>query len=84
MLILPCHKSHIDYLTISWIFYRLGLSLPHIVAGDNLNMPLVGPMLQACGAFYIRRSFGDDKLYPLVVKGHRYSSRRAHPPVLTS
>ncbi|KAL8292445.1 hypothetical protein RQP46_001057 [Phenoliferia psychrophenolica] len=68
LLILPCHKSHIDYLTVSWLFYRLGISLPHIVAGDNLNMPVVGTWLQKCGAFYIRRSFGDDALYPVVVK----------------
>ncbi|KAM0748457.1 acyltransferase-domain-containing protein [Meredithblackwellia eburnea MCA 4105] len=68
LLILPCHKSHIDYLTISWLFYRLGLSIPHIVAGDNLNMPILGTWLQKCGAFFIRRSFGDDALYPVVVK----------------
>ncbi|KAK4054685.1 hypothetical protein OIO90_003497 [Microbotryomycetes sp. JL221] len=68
LLILPCHKSHIDYLTISWLFFRCGLSLPHIVAGSNLNMPVVGPMLQKCGAFFIRRTFGDDPLYPVVVK----------------
>ncbi|BGP16858.1 hypothetical protein JCM10213v2_004865 [Rhodosporidiobolus nylandii] len=67
-LILPCHKSHIDYLTISWLFFRLGLSLPHIVAGENLNMPIVGPMLAKCGAFFIRRTFGDDPLHSTVVK----------------
>ncbi|GAA6004275.1 lysophospholipid acyltransferase family protein [Rhodotorula paludigena] len=68
LLILPCHKSHIDYLTISWLFFRLGLALPHIVAGENLNLPVVGPMLAKCGAFFIRRSFGDDPLYSTVVK----------------
>lgn len=89
LIILPCHKSHVDYLTMSWLFYRLGLSLPHIVAGANLNMPVVGSWLQKvssfrspllniklivfvfrekCGAFFIRRSFGDDELYPVVVK----------------
>ncbi|CDR42043.1 RHTO0S06e09098g1_1 [Rhodotorula toruloides] len=68
LLILPCHKSHIDYLTISWLFFRLGLSLPHIIAGENLNMPVVGPTLAKCGAVFIRRSFGDDPLYSTVVK----------------
>ncbi|ORY89766.1 acyltransferase-domain-containing protein [Leucosporidium creatinivorum] len=68
LLILPCHKSHIDYLTMSWLFFRCGLSLPHIVAGANLNMPILGSWLQKCGAFFIRRSFGDDALYPVVVK----------------
>ncbi|GAA6059510.1 hypothetical protein JCM10212_002253 [Sporobolomyces blumeae] len=70
MLILPCHKSHIDYLTISWLFFRLGLSLPHIVAGENLNMPVLGPALAKCGAFFIRRSFGNDPIYNTVVKDY--------------
>ncbi|GAA5896942.1 hypothetical protein JCM5296_002664 [Sporobolomyces johnsonii] len=70
LLIVPCHKSHIDYLTISWLFFRLGLSLPHIVAGENLNMPIVGPTLAKCGAFFIRRTFGPDPLYSTVVKDY--------------
>lgn len=53
---------------MSWLFYRLGISLPHIVAGANLNMPVIGAWLQKCGAFFIRRSFGDDELYPVVVQ----------------
>ncbi|GAA5971080.1 hypothetical protein JCM11641_004135 [Rhodosporidiobolus odoratus] len=68
LLILPCHKSHIDYLTVSWLFFRLGLSLPHIVAGENLNMPIIGPMLAKCGAFFIRRTFGNDPLYSTIVQ----------------
>jgi glycerol-3-phosphate O-acyltransferase len=31
-------------------------------------MPILGSWLQKCGAFFIRRSFGDDALYPVVVK----------------
>ena len=56
-------QSHVDYLVISYIFYRMGIALPHIAAGDNLNMPLVGPLLKHGGAFFIRRTFGDDPLY---------------------
>lgn len=68
MVFLPCHKSHVDYLVISYIFYRLGIALPHIAAGDNLNLPFVGSLLQHGGAFFIRRSFGDDPLYQEIVK----------------
>ena len=68
MIYLPCHKSHMDYLVISYVFYRLGLSLPHIAAGDNLNMPFVGSILKHCGAFYIKRSWGDDPIYLAIVK----------------
>ncbi|KAF9974420.1 hypothetical protein BGZ73_002188 [Actinomortierella ambigua] len=67
LIILPCHKSHIDYLVVSYIFFRMGLALPHIAAGDNLDMPVVGKMLRSAGAFFIRRSWGDDHLYTSIV-----------------
>ncbi|ROV93153.1 hypothetical protein VMCG_08733 [Cytospora schulzeri] len=65
---LPCHRSHVDYLSLQLICYRLGIALPNIVAGDNLNFPLVGSFLQHAGALYIRRSFGDDALYTTLVQ----------------
>ncbi|RHZ75921.1 hypothetical protein Glove_208g142 [Diversispora epigaea] len=68
LVILPCHKSHIDYLVISYIFFRLGLALPHIAAGENLDLPIIGRILKRGGAFYIRRSWGEDQLYGSVVK----------------
>ncbi|KAF9963941.1 hypothetical protein BGZ65_004903, partial [Modicella reniformis] len=67
MVVLPCHKSHIDYLVISYIFFRMGLALPHIAAGDNLDMPVVGKALKGAGAFFIRRSWADDQLYTTIV-----------------
>lgn len=65
---LPCHRSHVDYVSMQLICYRLGIALPVVVAGDNLNFPLVGSFLQHAGAFYIRRSFGDDALYTTLVQ----------------
>ena len=49
IIFLPCHKSHIDYVSLQLICYRLGLALPTVVAGDNLNFPLLGPFLQHAG-----------------------------------
>jgi 1-acyl-sn-glycerol-3-phosphate acyltransferase len=68
MVVLPCHKSHIDYLVVSYIFFRMGLALPHIAAGDNLDMPVVGKALKGAGAFFIRRSWADDQLYTTIVQ----------------
>lgn len=65
---LPCHKSHIDYLVVSWILYRTGIALPHIIAGNNLDLPIVGTILRKGGAMFIRRSFQGDSLYPVVMK----------------
>ncbi|WP_110686852.1 glycerol-3-phosphate 1-O-acyltransferase PlsB [Salinicola aestuarinus] len=62
----PCHRSHIDYLLLSYVLYREGLMPPHVAAGRNLDMPLVGPLLRRGGAFFLRRSFKDNRLYASV------------------
>lgn len=70
IIFLPCHRSHIDYVSLHLVCYRLGLALPTVIAGDNLNFPLVGAFLQHAGAMWIRRSFGDDQLYPALVQSY--------------
>ena len=67
---LPCHRSHVDYVSLQLICYRLGLALPVVVAGDNLNFPIVGSFLQHAGAMWIRRQFGDDALYGTLVQAY--------------
>ncbi|KAJ3520001.1 hypothetical protein NM208_g13902 [Fusarium decemcellulare] len=67
---LPSHRSHVDYVSLQLICYRLGLTLPVVVAGDNLNIPLLGSFLQHAGAMWIRRSFGDDVLYTTLVQSY--------------
>jgi glycerol-3-phosphate O-acyltransferase len=68
LILLPSHKSHVDYLVVSYVMFRLGLQIPHIVAGDNLDMPVIGTLLRGSGAFFIRREWGDDLLYKSIVE----------------
>ncbi len=71
IIFLPSHRSHVDYVSLHIICYRLGISLPTVVAGDNLNFPLVGPFLQNAGAMWIRRSFdSSDPLYTTTVQAY--------------
>jgi len=70
IVLLPCHRSHFDYLILSYIFHRNHLSPPHIAAGDNLSFWPIGPIFRGAGAFFIRRSFGDDELYKLVFRSY--------------
>ena len=62
----PCHRSHIDYLLLGYVTYEAGLHLPHVAAGINLNMPIVGGILRRAGAFFLRRSFKGNRLYATV------------------
>jgi len=78
----PCHRSHMDYLLLSYAIYREGYAIPHIAAGINLNMPVVGRFLRKGGAFFIRRSFRGSALYTVVFMSYlgaimaRYARRQ--------
>lgn len=66
----PCHRSHVDYLLLSYVIYFENLAIPYIAAGDNLNVPIIGRILRGGGAFFIRRSFKNNPLYTSVVRGY--------------
>jgi glycerol-3-phosphate O-acyltransferase len=70
LVLLPSHKSHLDYMVISHLFYRHHMPLPLIASGDNLNFFPMGPVLRRAGAFFIRRSFHGDRLYAAVVDAY--------------
>ena len=64
----PCHRSHMDYLLLSFVIYKEGLVPPHIAAGVNLNFFPVGTLFRRGGAFFLRRSFRGNKLYSTVFR----------------
>jgi 1-acyl-sn-glycerol-3-phosphate acyltransferase len=64
----PCHRSHMDYLLLSYVLYHQGLVPPHIAAGINLNFWPAGPIFRRGGAFFIRRTFKGNKLYSTVFR----------------
>ena len=77
----PCHRSHIDYLLLSYVIYKRGMMVPYIAAGDNLNMPFVGQLLRGGGAFFIRRTFRGNGLYTTVFKEYLYSILSRNTPL---
>ena len=62
----PCHRSHVDYLLLSYAIYQHGFAIPHVAAGVNLNLPVVGRLLRKGGGFFMRRSFRGSSLYTVV------------------
>lgn len=67
VILAPTHRSHTDYLLLSYLFYLRDLVPPHIAAGINLSFWPMGRIFRGCGAYFIRRSFQGDSLYSLVV-----------------
>jgi glycerol-3-phosphate O-acyltransferase len=68
VVLVPCHRSHFDYLILSYLFHANYLSPPHIAAGINLSFWPLGPLFRGAGAYFIRRSFEDNDLYKLVFR----------------
>lgn len=66
LILIPCHKSHIDYLMLSYVFLHNNLHIPHIAAGANLSFWPMGHIFRKSGAFFLRRTFKGDRLYPIV------------------
>lgn len=61
--IIPCHRSHFDYLLLSYIFYKNNIQMPFIAAGNNLSFFPMGYIFRKSGAFFLRRSFKGNELY---------------------
>lgn len=77
----PCHRSHVDYLLLSYVIYKRGLSIPYIAAGDNLDVPVLGPFLRGAVAFFIRRSFRGNALYTAVLREYLHTLITRKTPI---
>ena len=77
----PCHRSHVDYLLLSYVIYKRGLRVPLVAAGENLNIPVVGEILRNGGAFFMRRSFKGNTLYSTVFKEYVHTLMQRAVPI---
>jgi len=66
LILVPCHKSHLDYLLIPYLMFRNNMPCPHIAAGKNLSFWPLGPIFRGAGAFFIRRTFKGAELYSKI------------------
>lgn len=64
--IIPCHRSHIDYLLLSYVFYKNNIQLPFVAAGINMSFFPMGYVFRKSGAFFLRRSFRGNVVYAEV------------------
>lgn len=66
LILVPCHKSHLDYLILSFVFHMNNMPCPHIAAGKNLSFWPMGTIFRGGGAFFMRRTFKGAELYAKV------------------
>ncbi|KAM9339219.1 dihydroxyacetone phosphate acyltransferase [Symphorus nematophorus] len=83
VILMPNHRSYVDFLAISYILFTYDIPVPVIAAGIPLaGMKMVGEILRRSGAFFIRRAIGSDKLYWAVLSEYvKTIVRRGIAPV---
>ncbi len=70
IILVPCHKSHMDYLLLTYNFYHHDITLPYVCSGINLNFWPLGTLLRRSGAYFIRRSLPPDPFYGFALKSY--------------
>lgn len=81
VVLVPCHKSHFDYLLLSWVMYDHDLVLPHVVAGMNLAVWPISVVLRGAGGFFLKRTLRGDRLFPEVFSRYLRELLRQEYPV---
>ncbi|XP_034256133.1 glycerol-3-phosphate acyltransferase 1, mitochondrial isoform X2 [Thrips palmi] len=82
VIFLPLHRSHLDYILVTFILLNIDVKSPMVAAGDNLKIPVFGGLLRGLGAFFIKRRMDPvagrrDTVYRAVLHTYMMHSLRA-------
>uniref|UniRef100_S4PSC7 Glycerol-3-phosphate acyltransferase n=1 Tax=Pararge aegeria TaxID=116150 RepID=S4PSC7_9NEOP len=83
LVFVPLHRSHFDYILVTFTLYLTGLRPPLVAAGDNMRIPFFGWFLRGCGAFFIRRrvdgsEYHGDPIYKSALRAYILNSLAAN------
>ncbi|EEY56496.1 fatty acyl-CoA reductase, putative [Phytophthora infestans T30-4] len=80
VVLVPTHRSYVDFLLMSYVFFAYNIPVPYVAAGEDfLHMGSLSKLLRESGAYFIRRSFSDDPLYSAVFRAYtQYLVSRGH------
>ena len=69
LILIPTHRSYVDFLIVSYVCFVCDLPIPHIAAGEDfLGILLVRWLFRRSGAFFMKRSMDvtTDPLYSAI------------------
>ena len=79
VIIVPMHRSHLDYVLVGAALYQANLNSPVVAAGMNLNFWPFGFFIRGMGGYFVRRNMRQDRIHPLVLKRYvSYLVKRGH------
>ena len=73
LVLVPCHKSHIDYLILSYVLYHSTTCPAPISRPAKISLSgRSGPIFRGGGAFFLRRTFRGAVLYSRIFSAYIY------------
>lgn len=79
ILYLPSHRSYVDFIMMSYVFFSLDLEIPAIAAGMDFHAMIgLGEIMRKTGAFFMRRTFVGNTFYWKVFKEYMHELMTAN------
>ncbi len=79
VVLVPSHKSHLDYIVLGRILYESNLNHPLVAAGHNLSFWPAGFFIRSVGGYFVKREAREDRIHALVFKRYvTYLIKRGH------
>jgi len=79
VVIVPMHRSHLDYILVGAQLYNANLNPPLVAAGINLSFWPAGPLARSLGAYFVRRDARHDRVHAMVLRRYvTYLAKRGH------
>jgi 1-acyl-sn-glycerol-3-phosphate acyltransferase len=79
VVLVPMHRSHLDYILLGYKLYESNLNPPVVAAGVNLSFWPFGWIIRSLGGYFVKRNSRSDRIHALTLKHYvTYLVRRGH------
>ena len=79
VVLVPMHRSHLDYILLGSVLYESNLNAPLVAAGMNLRFWPVGGFLRSTGAYFVKRGTRNDHIHSFLLQRYiTYLIKRGH------
>ncbi len=79
VVLVPLHRSHLDYVLMGYVLYKASINPPLVAAGINLSFWPAGRIIRSLGGYFVKRDARNDRIHGLVLRRYvTYLLKRGH------
>ena len=79
VVLVPMHRSHLDYVLVGSTLYDANLNPPLVAAGINLRFWPVGFIIRSLGGYFVKRNARNDRIHAMLLRRYvSYLVQRGH------